>query len=78
MSKQSNAGPKPVNALTVDQAAEQLQVSPKTVRRLIDQAKLPHHRVGVGRRILRISQEALSAFYWQRLEAGVLCPSKSL
>lgn len=75
MSAHSSTGPKPVHTLTVDQAAEQLQVSTKTVRRLIEKGELPSHRIG---RLRRISQEAISAFYWQRLQTGPACPSKSL
>jgi|HubBroStandDraft_4_1064222.scaffolds.fasta_scaffold805262_1 excisionase family DNA binding protein len=75
MIARASVGPKPIHALTVEQAAEQLQVSTKTVRRLIERGELPIHRIG---RLLRVSQEAISAFYWQRLEAGTPCPTKLL
>lgn len=75
MSARSSTGPRPVHALTVEQAAEQLQVSTKTVRRLIERGELQFHRIG---RLLRISQKAVTAFYWQRLAGGTPCPSNSL
>ena len=45
--------------LTVDQAAERLNVSVKTVRNLIRSGKLGHYRIGTGRGVIRISEEAL-------------------
>ena len=46
----------PLRLLSVDAAARDLDVSTKTVRRLIDRGDLQAHRVG---RCLRISEEAL-------------------
>lgn len=45
--------------LTVDQAAERLSVSSKTVRRLIERRELEHVRIG---RAIRISPAALAAY----------------
>ncbi|MCA9166390.1 MAG: helix-turn-helix domain-containing protein [Planctomycetales bacterium] len=45
--------------LTVDQAAERLQVSVKTVRNLIKSGQLAHYRIGAGRGVIRISVDAL-------------------
>ena len=45
--------------LTVDQAAERLNVSVKTVRNLIGAGKLGHYRIGAGRGVIRISEDAL-------------------
>ena len=45
--------------LTVDQAAERLNVSVKTVRNLLASGKLAHYRIGAGRGVIRISEEAL-------------------
>jgi excisionase family DNA binding protein len=45
--------------LTPDQAAEKLQIHPKTVRRLLNEGKLPGQRIG-GRH-WRISAAALRA-----------------
>lgn len=50
--------------LTVDQAAELMQLSPKFVRRLIWAHEIRHHRLG---RAIRIPREAL-AEYLQRNE----------
>ena len=46
--------------LTVDQAAERLNVCVKTVRNLIGSGKLAHHRIGAGRGVIRITEEALA------------------
>jgi excisionase family DNA binding protein len=45
--------------LTIDEVAEVLNVSPRTVRRLIDEGALPVHRLG---RLVRISDDDLAAF----------------
>ena len=45
--------------LTVDQAAKRLNVSVKTVRNLIGSGRLTHYRIGAGRGVIRISEEAL-------------------
>ena len=45
--------------LSVDQAAERLNVSIKTIRNLIGSGKLGHYRIGAGRGVIRISEEAL-------------------
>jgi excisionase family DNA binding protein len=65
----SNAAPRttgtsvhgrPVTRLrTIDEAAELLNVSPRTVRRLIESGALPVHRLG---RLVRIADPDLAAF----------------
>ncbi len=50
---------KDTQMLTVDQAAERLNVSVKTIRNLIASGKLGHYRIGSGRGVIRISEEAL-------------------
>jgi len=45
--------------LTVNEAAKRLQLSTKTVRRLINRKELPHHRIG---RAVRISHDDLMRF----------------
>ena len=49
----------------VEQIADLLQLSPKSVRRLIKRGELRAYRVG---RQLRVSQEDLRAFLMQRRE----------
>jgi excisionase family DNA binding protein len=48
--------------LTVKQAAARLGVSTSQVYALCAKGKLPHHRFGVGKGALRISEEQLAAF----------------
>ncbi len=60
--------PRPTTAcrlrlLTVNEVAELLQVSSKTVRRWIERQELRTHRLG---RQLRVSEEDLAAFLGQR------------
>jgi excisionase family DNA binding protein len=51
---------RPVTRLhTIDEVAELLSVSPRTVRRLIESGALPVHRVG---RLVRIADADLGAF----------------
>ena len=57
--------------LTPEQAAEKLQIHPKTVRRLLNEGKLPGQRVG-GRH-WRISATALRSY----IETGVLKPTEA-
>ncbi len=52
-----------VRMLTVEKTAEQLDVSQKTVRRLIDSGELVAHRIG---RNIRIAGDDLRAFVNQR------------
>lgn len=47
--------------VTLDDAAEQLLVSPRTVRRLIAEGKLPGYTVRGSRKLLRIDQADLDA-----------------
>jgi len=48
--------------LTVNEAATRLNVSARTVRNLINSGTLPHHRIGVGRGVIRISEAALEKY----------------
>ena len=48
--------------LTVQDVAQQLQVSPQCVYALIEAGRLATHRIGVGRGTIRVSQEDLSAY----------------
>jgi excisionase family DNA binding protein len=51
---------RPITRLrTIDEAAELLNVSPRTVRRLIESGALPVHRLG---RLVRIADPDLAAF----------------
>lgn len=55
---------KPLPLLTVDDVAESLQSSAKTVRRLIEHGDLPHLRVG---RLVRVRPEDFERFIKERL-----------
>lgn len=48
--------------LTVAEAAERLRVSPSTVYDLCTARKLEHHRVGLGRGKILISEPALEKY----------------
>ena len=48
--------------MTVKEAAARLEVSPATIYAMITAGKLGHRRVGLGRGVIRISEEQLSAF----------------
>ena len=66
--KRRAAPPRPTTAcrlrlLTVNEVAELLQVSSKTVRRWIERQELHTHRLG---RQLRVAEEDLAAFLGQR------------
>jgi excisionase family DNA binding protein len=50
---------RPVRLHTIDETAELLNVSPRTVRRLIEAGALRAHRIG---RLVRISDEDIAAF----------------
>lgn len=50
---------KPTRMLSVNQVADLLNVSTKTVRRMIEDRTLHHHRMG---RIIRVSEEDLRAY----------------
>ena len=45
--------------LSVGDVAERLSVSPSCVYQLIESGRLAHHRIGVGRGAIRVSQEDL-------------------
>lgn len=54
---------KPTNLLTLKQVAAQLSVSTRTVRRLIKDREIVHHRIGRGEHpLIRISQDDLRAY----------------
>ena len=46
--------------LTIREAADRLNVSEKTVRNLLKSGKLDYHRIGAGRGVIRISEDALA------------------
>ena len=48
--------------LTVPQVAERLNISPSAVYQLIEAGKLGHHRIGIGRGTIRVSEADLGAF----------------
>ena len=50
---------RPVRLHTIDEIAELLNLSPRTVRRLIEAGALRAHRIG---RLVRISDEDIAAF----------------
>ena len=52
---------------SVSVAALKLGVSERTLRKLVKSGRLDHHRIGVGRGTIRISDEAIARF---------LCDSK--
>jgi excisionase family DNA binding protein len=49
----------PEALLTKEQAAERLSTKPRFIRRLIEQGRIPHYRVG---RFIRIDPADLAAF----------------
>jgi excisionase family DNA binding protein len=48
--------------LTVKAVAERLSVSEATVYSLIESGKLRHHRIGMGRGTIRVTEEFLQEF----------------
>ena len=48
--------------LTVAEVAKRLKVSPSAVYALCAQERLAHHRVGLGRGTIRVSEADLQAF----------------
>lgn len=48
--------------LTVHEVAKRLTCSPALVYALCARGRLPHHRLGVGRGTIRITEEALEQF----------------
>lgn len=57
--------------LTVKQVAERLGVSPSLIYVLVSKKQLGHVRIGNGRGILRIPEEALTAY----LERQTVAPA---
>ncbi|QDV74557.1 helix-turn-helix domain-containing protein [Botrimarina mediterranea] len=55
---------------TVRATAEKLGVSEKTVRGLIQAGRIEHHRVGLGRGVIRITDQAISD-YLQSTRVGL-------
>lgn len=56
--------------LTVAQVAERLQCSPALVYALCAEGKLTHHRLGLGRGTIRVSEEQLRDFLEATKKAG--------
>jgi excisionase family DNA binding protein len=48
--------------LTVKQVADRLSVSATCVYQLLTSGKLPHHRIGLGRGTIRVSETDLSDY----------------
>ena len=48
--------------LTIEEVATHLSVSRSLVYELVVKGKLPHHRVGVGRGTIRISEDDVAEF----------------
>ncbi len=48
--------------LTTEEVARRLSVSRSLVYELVVKGKLPHHRVGVGRGTIRISEDDVAEF----------------
>lgn len=48
--------------LTVKDVAVRLQLSESLIYRMIEQGKLPCHRVGTGRGVIRVSEEDLESY----------------
>lgn len=64
------SAPSRKNAYSIAEAAEYLSVGERTLRRLIDDGKLNHHRIGKGRGTIRIRPDDLVAFQRQTTQAG--------
>ena len=56
--------------MTVREVAEKLSLSISQVYSLLASGKLPHHRFGVGRGAIRVTEEQLAAF----VEASIFKP----
>jgi excisionase family DNA binding protein len=54
-----------ISLLTVEEVATQLRVRPRTVYELCNARTLPHHRVGQGRGMIRITQPDLDHYFQQ-------------
>lgn len=52
----------PPMLMTVAEVAARLQVSPSSVYLLIERGLLPHHRIGVRRGAIRITEADLTAY----------------
>jgi excisionase family DNA binding protein len=48
--------------MTVAKAAEALEVSPALVYALLKAGKIAHHRIGLGRGVIRIDAESLAEY----------------
>ena len=62
--------------LTVSEVAERLNVSVATVYNLVEQSRLAHHRIGVGRGAVRVSEEQLRAYLESTQRGGGLPPKE--
>ena len=59
--------------LTVADVAKRLRCSPSLVYSLCASGKLPHHRLGLGRGTIRVTEAQLAAF----LEGTAITPAPS-
>ena len=57
---------KPTKLLKIEEAAKRLSVSRSTMYQLVEKRQLPHHRIGLGRGAIRISEVDLVEFLRQR------------
>ena len=57
--------------LTVADVAKRLRCSPSLVYGLCASGKLPHHRLGLGRGTIRVTEDQLEAF----LQGTVITPT---
>ena len=63
--------------LTVSEVAERLNVSAATVYNLVERDRLAHHRIGIGRGAVRVSEEQLRAYLESTQRGGVPPPKEA-
>jgi len=67
----------PSDCLTVIQAAKAARVGKRTIYKLCEEGRLPHHRVGTGRGTIRIKRHDLDRYLEQnRVECRSPSPAK--
>ncbi len=69
----------PPKLLTVAETADRLRCSRALVYQLCERGRLPHHRLGVGRGTIRVSESDIESYLEQsRVEAPPLQPRAPL
>ncbi|MFK7819506.1 MAG: helix-turn-helix domain-containing protein, partial [Planctomycetaceae bacterium] len=63
--------------LSVRQVAERLNVSRSCVYELISSGKIPHHRIGKRRGVIRVTETGLQS-YLDSIRGGCVPPTRSL